>query len=209
MCYSAHSHWSTVYSTTGFHPSNEWQESRALYRETADSPRTLPEAVVCSYLDATNEFSDIPMIEGTLKINYANDASQQNAALLRWKDISEKVEVRVFSIKTILRGFADISLIPEVKSSFFGKPESFLSLEWKFGILTSMFRCTKIWWVISQTNNFNCRVGRISEFSIRASHCEFREVFLFDIQLRPELFGNFGNHYITNLHNLGRCPWFV
>jgi hypothetical protein len=100
-----------------------------LYRESADSARTLPETVVCSYLDATNEFSDIPMIEGTLKINYANDASQQNAALLRWKDISEKVEVRVFSIKTILRGFADISLIPEVKSSFFGKPESFLSLE--------------------------------------------------------------------------------
>ncbi len=76
--------------------------------------------MVCSYLDVTNEFSDIPMIEGTLNINDAKDAFQKNGALIRWKDISNKVEVRVFSIKTLLRGFADVSMIPEVKSSFFG-----------------------------------------------------------------------------------------
>jgi len=72
-------------------------------------------------LDATNEFSDIPMIEGTLQIHNATDAFQPNAALLQWKDIVNRVEVRLFSIKTLRRGFSDISVIPEIKSSFFGK----------------------------------------------------------------------------------------
>jgi hypothetical protein len=95
-----------------------------LVRQTNDSQHVQPEVVICSYLDATNEFSDIPIIEGTLEIHDAKDASQKNGALIRWKDISNKVEVRVFCIKTLLRGFADISMIPEVKSSFFGKRKS-------------------------------------------------------------------------------------
>jgi hypothetical protein len=78
-------------------------------------------AIICSYLDATNEFSDIPMIEGTLQIHNATDAFQPNAALLQWKDIVNRVEVRLFSIQTLRRGFSDISVIPEIKSSFFGK----------------------------------------------------------------------------------------
>jgi hypothetical protein len=83
----------------------------------------LPNVIACSYLDATNEFSDIPVIEGSLSINDVSSASRMNEALLRWKDISDKVEVRVFSVKTLFRGFSDISVIPEVKSSFFGALE--------------------------------------------------------------------------------------
>ncbi len=95
-----------------------------------------PHSIICSYLDATNEFSDIPMIEGALRINGAKDASRINEALLRWTDISSKVEVRVFSIKTLVRGFSDISVIPEVNSSFFG--ETFLLVILLLDFLTSM-----------------------------------------------------------------------
>jgi hypothetical protein len=87
-------------------------------------------------LDATNEFSDIPMIEGALRMKDAKDASRINEALLRWTDISSKVDVRVFSIKTLVRGFSDISVIPEVNSSFFG--ETFLLVILLLDFLTSM-----------------------------------------------------------------------
>ncbi len=114
-----------IHSAAGLNPSNESRASAVLIRQASDSRLALQDVVVCSYLDATNEFSDIPMIEGMLKINNAKDALQKNGALIRWKDISDKVEVRVFSIKTLLRGFADIAMIPDVKSSFFGETKLF------------------------------------------------------------------------------------
>ncbi len=110
----------THLSRAGFQSSYESRESMDM---NSNLHPVLPNVIACSYLDATNEFSDIPVIEGSLRVNDVSSASQMNEALLRWKDISDKVEVRVFSIKTLLRGFSDISVIPEVKSSFFGALE--------------------------------------------------------------------------------------
>jgi hypothetical protein len=104
-----------------FQHSDETQELRDVHLHTSEIHQVLPKSIICSYLDATNEFSDIPMIEGALQIYDGRGDSQRNEALLRWKDISNKVDVRIFSIKTLIRGFSDISVVPEIKSSFFGK----------------------------------------------------------------------------------------
>jgi hypothetical protein len=90
---------------------------------TSEIQEILPKSISCSYLDATNEFSYIPMIEGALQIHDARGDIQKNQALLRWKDISNKVDVRIYNIKTLVRGFSDNLAVPEVKSSFFGENE--------------------------------------------------------------------------------------
>lgn len=123
-----------------FQHSRESYELRDTRLHTSETQHDLPKSIICSYLDATNEFSDIPMIEGALQIFDVRGDSQKNQAVLQWKDISNKVNVKIFSIKTLIRGFSDISVVPEVKSSFFGEN----GYQEIFENLTSMRRFAEI-----------------------------------------------------------------
>jgi hypothetical protein len=164
----------------GFLSSHELRESKNAGLPSTDSHLVLSNNIICSYLDATNEFSDIPMIEGALQINDTKVAHHRNEALLRWKDISNKVEVRVFSIKTLVRGFPDISVIPEVKSSFFGATKLFFFLEAKnsfanmaFEILILILRFEKVCRIVSKANNFCHWAGNSSALCNRSIRCPF------------------------------------